>query len=109
MVIVDASGIPAEVLLCSLYSNSKTQGMGIIPYLLETPPSTLESFRNQLETSRNKYIDYINGKVIKVSFANMSAIDSFLYDRDNVVYENGKQVSKLEKIVKDLRTKYPMA
>ncbi len=109
MVTVDASGIPPEVLLHSLYINSKVQGMGAISNMLEPPPSTLESFRNQIESSRNKYVDYMNGKVIKVNFTNMTAIDSFLYDRDNIVYENGKQVSKLEKIVKELRSKYPMS
>ncbi len=108
MVTVNASGIPPEVLLYNLYVNSKVQGMGIIPYLLESPPSNLADFKNQIDNSRNKYIDYMNGKVIKVNFSNMSAIDSYLYDRDNTLFENGVNVSKLEKIVNQLRTVYPI-
>ncbi len=99
MVTIDASSIPPEVLLYNLYVNSKVQGLGKIHYLLESPPSNLDDFKNQIDNSRNKYIDYMNGKVIKVNFSNMSAIDSYLYDRDNSMFVNGKNVSKLEKIV----------
>ncbi len=107
MVYINASGIPPEVLLWALYVNSKVQGIGIIENLLSTPPTSLEDFSRAITTSSRGYIDYLNGKVIKTNFSNMASIDSFLYDRDNPVYERGQAVSKLEKIVKKLREAYP--
>ncbi len=107
MVYLNASGIPPEVLLWALYVNSKVQGIGIIENLLSTPPTYLEDFSRAITTSSRGYIDYLNGKVIKTNFSNMEQIDSFLYDRDNPLFERGQHISKMEKIVQNLRNQYP--
>lgn len=107
MVEVNASGIPPEVLLCALYTNSKVQGMGIVPFLLNRPPSNLQDFVKIYEASSTKYFDYVNGKVIKTNLSNMEEIESYLYDRYNKMFEDGQEVSKLEKIVQSLRNIYP--
>ncbi len=68
----------AEVLMV-LYNSAKTQGMGIFSY--QIGQMTLEQAKNLLD--KQKYFDYLKGRVMKVDLSNDDGFESGLYDRDN--------------------------
>lgn len=75
---VDFTGFTQEEVLSELYNNSKSFGMGLLHF--NSKPMTLEEARSELK--KTDYFDYLNGRVMKVSFANFPKMSSWGYDRD---------------------------
>jgi len=75
---IDISKCNKAAVLKALYDNSQPQGMGFLHY--NPRPLTLEEAERALNQS--SYIDYFNGRVIKVDLRG-DLLDPTLYDRDN--------------------------
>ena len=75
---VDIKGLDKAEVLFALYNGSHVQGMG---FLQAVSSYTLDDARFDFENSRDKYFDYLHGKVLKVDLSGDEFNDS-LYDRD---------------------------
>jgi hypothetical protein len=75
---VDIRGLDKADVLCALYENARTQGMGVLHYL--PGPLSREEAQEQLELSPR--FDYLLGRVLKVDLSG-DEFEERLYDRDN--------------------------
>ena len=76
---VKYDGLTKAEVLCALYNNAKSQGLGL--FFCESGNMTIEEAETLL--SRATYFDYIKGRVLKVDLSGEKAFDEWLYDRDN--------------------------
>jgi hypothetical protein len=67
------------LLLQKLWASSKSQGNSGMGQSSAT--ISVEACKSHLQQSRNGYVDYFNGRIIKVSFTE-TGLDNYLYDRD---------------------------
>ena len=77
--VLDLKGLTPAQALAVLYNASRPQGMGFLQYQPE--PMTTEQAEELL--GRTKYFDYLQGRVMKLSFKDPAKIETWLYDRDN--------------------------
>lgn len=80
---VNIEGLNKADVFAALYNAAKAQGFGFLHYT--NVPMTREEAEAELgRLAQNRmYADYVNGRVMKVSFASDTEIDPYLYDRDN--------------------------
>ena len=93
---IDASDIPAGLLLAALYNNSRPIGMG--HFHADAAIMTQEVADTHLENGKT-FFDYLNGRPLKIQLKNMADINPHGYDRDN-----GGQGSLL-RLVESMRTR----
>ncbi len=74
---VDISGLDKIELVKALYDRAKVQGMGIC----QQHSGSLSDSEVSKALAKN-YIDYLNGRVMKVDLSGDS-LDTWLYNRDN--------------------------
>jgi hypothetical protein len=67
------------LLLQKLWSSSRSQGNS--GWGQSSATISVEACKSHLQQSRSGYVDYFNGRVIKVSFTE-TGLDNYLYDRD---------------------------
>jgi hypothetical protein len=78
MNLIDISELNKADVLAALYNNSRPQGMGFMHH-----NSSAMSAKEAAEIlERGTYIDYLNGRVMKVDLSG-EELDPYLYDRDN--------------------------
>lgn len=77
---VRLNNVTREAALAALFNRAKTQGLGVLQYD-KNHVMTEEEARFVL--MNGDYVDYLEGRVIKVDFKNPYEIDTTLYDRDN--------------------------
>jgi hypothetical protein len=83
--------------LCALFNNAKTQGLGALHYV---PSHFLSLEKAQLRLNKSSYVDYLEGRVIKVNFIKgAEELDCTLYDRDNGEGSAEKAIREYELIV----------
>lgn len=75
---IDISDIGRPAALAALYNASRPQGLGLLHYT----PDRLTEEEAAAVLAGSAYVDYLRGRVIKVSFAS-DTIRTHLYDRDN--------------------------
>ena len=72
-------GLTKAEVLCALYNNAKSQGVGA--FMRINKNMTIEQAEELLK--QDTYFDYIQGRVLKVDLSGKKGFDEFLYDRDN--------------------------
>ena len=77
---VRLNNVTREAALAALFNRAKPQGLGMLQYD-NTHVMTENEARFVL--MNGDYVDYLEGRVIKVDFKNPEEIDTTLYDRDN--------------------------
>lgn len=77
---IDIKGLDKGLVLAALYNGARPQGAGFIQY--DPTPMTVEEATATLSKSKDKYFDYLKGRVMKVNFSG-DELDPRLYDRDN--------------------------
>lgn len=77
---VRLNNVTREAALAALFNRAKPQGLGMLHYD-KAHVMTEEEARFVL--MNGDYVDYLEGRVIKVDFKNPDEIDTTLYDRDN--------------------------
>ena len=77
---VRLNNVTREAALAALFNRAKPQGLGMLQYD-KNHVMTEEEARFVL--MNGNYVDYLEGRVIKVDFKNPEEIDTTLYDRDN--------------------------
>jgi len=77
---IDISGLDEAKVLIQLYNHSKPNQFGKLQKL---KPLGIEEAKQLLKTHKNRKIDYVNGKPIKVRFDKGKLFNARLYDRDN--------------------------
>lgn len=77
---VRLNNVTREAALAALFNRAKPQGLGM-PQYDKAHVMTEEEARFVL--MNGNYVDYLEGRVIKVDFKNPEEIDTTLYDRDN--------------------------
>lgn len=77
---IDISKMDKAEVLAALYNNSTPQGMGFLN--AENFDMSKETAEEILNSSKNRYFDYLKGRVLKVDLVGDS-FAPFLYDRDN--------------------------
>lgn len=79
--------------LAALYNNAKVQGMGIF----QSKPGSMSipEAEQILQESRDKYFDYLFGRVMKISLAG-DEVDTRLYNRDNGPEAAERVISRLK-------------
>lgn len=88
---------PAQI-LCALYHAARCQGIGAPHY--DPQMITEEEAQKAVDSSRNGYIDYYKGRVIKTDVKSIP-LGTFLYDRDNGEGAAGRAIARyLEQITK---------
>ncbi len=78
---LDISSLDKADVLCALYNNARTQGMGILHY---TPEDMTRGEAQTILDSGQTYFDYVKGRVMKVDLGGDN-LRTGLYDRDNGV------------------------
>ena len=76
---VKYDGLTKEEVLCALYNNAKSQGLGMFVY--ESGDMKLEVAEKLLKYDTS--FDYIKGRVLKVDLSGDEGFEEWLYDRDN--------------------------
>lgn len=69
-----------EEALAVLFNASGPQGLGKLQYM---PGHTMTPDEAAKVLEKGSYVDYLEGRVIKVDFGNRFELDTTLYDRDN--------------------------
>lgn len=77
---VRLNNVTREAALAALFNRAKPQGLGILQYDKAHVMTENEARRVLMN---GDYVDYLEGRVIKVDFKNPEEIDTTLYDRDN--------------------------
>lgn len=88
---VDIRGINLHELVRELWNNTIPQGMGWLQYDMPLTDDDIE------QAIKQKYIDYLKGRPIKISLHNEDEIDAWGYDRDAGSGTFQKVVDKLRK------------
>lgn len=79
---INIEGLDRAEVFAALFNNAKPQGLGLLHYQQRTMKAD-EAFM-VLSTNSSGYIDYYEGRVLKVSLPpNAKEFDARLYDRDN--------------------------
>ena len=69
-----------EEALAVPFNASGPQGLGKLQYM---PDHTMTPEEAAKVLEKGSYVDYLEGRVIKVDFGNRFELDTTLYDRDN--------------------------
>ena len=77
---VDISKLNKAEVLMALFNKAKVQGNGFL--YQNSRPMTKQIAQNYLEHNKDPYVDYLDGRVMKIDFS-YNKIDTFLYNRDN--------------------------
>ena len=77
---IDIRGMDKAVVLARLYNAARAQGLGLL--VSNNKDMTPEEARAYLANSGQTYIDYLNGRVLKVELGD-ELLDPRKYDRDN--------------------------
>lgn len=77
---VRLNNVTREAALAALFNRAKTQGLGVLQYDNNHVMTENEA---RVVLMNGDYVDYLEGRVIKVDFKNPEEIDTTLYDRDN--------------------------
>ena len=93
MSMINIKGLNKVEVLLALYNHSHVQGMG---FLQEVSNYTLADARRDYENSREKYFDYLHGKIMKVDLRE-DEFDDRLYDRDNGIGAAKEAIDELRK------------
>lgn len=75
-----AGKLTPEEALAVLFNASGPQGLGEFQYM---PGHTMTPEEAAKVLKKGSYVDYLEGRVIKVDFGNRFELDTTLYDRDN--------------------------
>lgn len=76
---IDISGLDKRKVLMALYDGARPQGLGFLHF--SVGPMTEAEAESLL--SKDRYFDYVNGRVMKVDLTDDDQFDERLYDRDN--------------------------
>jgi len=76
---VKYDGLTKAEVLCALYNNAKSQGLG--RFIADKKDMTIEQAEELLK--QVTYFDYVKGRVLKVDLSGNTSFDEWLYDRDN--------------------------
>ena len=76
---VKYNGLTKAEVLCALYNNAKSQGIGLL--ICEKGNMTIKQAEKLL--SETQTFDYIKGRVLKVDLTDDAGFEEWLYDRDN--------------------------
>lgn len=77
---VRLNNVTREAALAALFNRAKPQGLGTLQYDKDHVMTEKEA---RLVLMNGNYVDYLEGRVIKVDFKDPEEIDTTLYDRDN--------------------------
>jgi hypothetical protein len=77
---MNIEGLNKAEVLAALYNNAKVQGMGF--FQADNNKMTTEEAGVILEQTRDKYFDYLKGRVVKVDLSK-DEVNTWLYNRDN--------------------------
>ena len=98
---INTKGLNPARILKVLYDNSNPLGLGFLHY---TPnPMSIEYAEKLLISpepnlfGRDRYFDYVHGRVMKVDLSNPDEFEERLYDRDNGTGAAQKSIDSLTK------------
>ena len=77
---VRLNNVTREAALAALFNMAKPQGLGKLQY---DKAHVMTEEEARFVFMNGDYVDYLEGRVIKVDFKNPEEIDTTLYDRDN--------------------------
>ena len=77
---VRLNNVTREAALAALFNRAKPQGLGMLQY---DKAHVMTENEAMFVLMNGDYVDYLEGRVIKVDFKNPEEIDTTLYDRDN--------------------------
>ena len=77
---VRLNNVTREAALAALFNRAKPQGLGMLHY---DKAHVMTENEARVVLMNGDYVDYLEGRVIKVDFKNPEEIDTTLYDRDN--------------------------
>ncbi len=77
---VRLNNVTREAALAALFNRAKPQGLGTLQY---DKAHVMTENEARFVLMNGDYVDYLEGRVIKVDFSNPYEIDTTLYDRDN--------------------------
>lgn len=77
---VRLNNITREAALAALFNRAKPQGLGTLQY---DKVHVMTETEAKFHLMHGDYVDYLEGRVIKVDFKDPEEIDTTLYDRDN--------------------------
>ncbi len=77
---VRLNNVTREAALAALFNRAKPQGLGTLQY---DKSHVMTENEARFVLMNGDYVDYLEGRVIKVDFKNPDEIDTTLYDRDN--------------------------
>ena len=77
---VRLNNITREAALAALFNRAKPQGLGTLQY---DKTHVMTETEAKFHLMQGDYVDYLEGRVIKVDFKDPEEIDTTLYDRDN--------------------------
>ncbi len=77
---VRLNNVTREAALAALFNRAKPQGLGMLQY---DKAHVMTENEARVVLMNGDYVDYLEGRVIKVDFKNPDEIDTTLYDRDN--------------------------
>lgn len=77
---VRLNNVTREAALAALFNRAKPQGLGTLQY---DKSHVMTENEARFVLMNGDYVDYLEGRVIKVDFSNPYEIDTTLYDRDN--------------------------
>lgn len=77
---VRLNNVTREAALAALFNRAKPQGLGMLQY---DKAHVMTENEARFVLMNGDYVDYLEGRVIKVDFKNPEEIDTTLYDRDN--------------------------
>ena len=76
---VKYDGLTKAEVLCALYNNAKSQGLGL--FLFQKGNMEIEEAEKLLKYDTS--FDYIKGRVLKIDLSGDEGFEEWLYDRDN--------------------------
>ena len=76
---VKYDGLTKVEVLCALYNNAKSQGLGL--FFFQKGNMEIEEAEKLLQYGTS--FDYVKGRVLKVDLSGDEGFEEWLYDRDN--------------------------
>lgn len=89
---VDISKLDKAEVLAALYNSAKIQDAGAFHAKGDLMPP--QEAQRILDGSKDKYFDYVNGRVLKVNLSE-NEVDPWLYNRDNGEFAFQKAIQHL--------------
>lgn len=77
---VRLNNVTREAALAALFNRAKPQGLGTLQY---DKGHVMTETEAKFYLMQGDYVDYLEGRVIKIDFKDHEEIDTTLYDRDN--------------------------